>query len=106
MFSLKQKQNRSEPMEIIKINNEELYPCVILKPWMRKAIELNAIQAQYRLETAQGYNSTVQAERAYIKANKALKRLQNNVQDGVLYCTYLEKRFIKSIINEHRPSKF
>lgn len=88
------------------MEQETLYPCIILKPWMSKAIELNAIQAQYRLETAQGYNSTVQAEKAYIKANKALKRLQNNVQDGVLYCTYLEKRFIKSIINERRPSKF
>lgn len=93
-------------MNTIKINNEELYPCVILKPWMNKAIELNAIQAQYRLETAQGYNSTVQAERAYIRANKALKRLQNNVYNGVLYCTYLEKRFIKSILNENRPLKF
>lgn len=93
-------------METIKINNEELYPCVILKPWMSKAIEINAIQAQYRLETAQGYNSTVQAERAYIRANKALKRLQNNVYNGVLYCTYLEKRFIKSILNENRPLKF
>ena len=88
------------------MENENLYPCIILKPWMRKAIELNAIQARYELENATGYNSTVQAERAYIRANKALKRLQNNVQDGVLYCTYLEKRFIKSIINEHRPSKF
>lgn len=87
-------------------DNKTLYPCIILKPWMQKAIELNAIQAQYRLETAQGYNSIVQAERAYIRANKALKRLQNNVYDGVLYCTYLEKRFIKSIINERRPSKF
>ena len=88
------------------MEKENLYPCVILKPWMRKAIELNAIQAQYRLETAQSYNSTVQAEKAYIRANKALKRLQNNVYDGVLYCTYLEKRFIKSILNENRPSKF
>lgn len=93
-------------MNTIKINNEELYPCIVLKSWMNKAIELNAIQAQYRLETAQGYNSTVQAERAYIKANKALKRLQNNVYNGVLYCTYLEKRFIKSILNENRPLKF
>ena len=93
-------------METIKPNNEKLYPCVIVKPWIRKAIELYAIEAQYRLETAQGYNSTVQAERAYIKANKALKRLKNNVQDGVLYCTYLEKRFIKSILNEKRPSEF
>lgn len=88
------------------MEQETLYPCIILKPWMSKAIELNAIQARYELENATGYNSTVQAERAYIKANKALKRLQNNVQDGVLYCTYLEKCFIKSIINERRPSKF
>ena len=87
-------------------DNKTLYPCVILKPWMQKAIELNAIKARYELENATGYNSTVQAEKAYIRANKALKRLQNNVQDGVLYCTYLEKRFIKSIINERRPSKF
>ena len=88
------------------MENETLYPCIILKPWMNKAIELNAIQARYELENATGYNSTVQAERAYIRANKALKRLQNNVYDGMLYCTYLEKRFIKSILNENRPSKF
>ena len=84
------------------MEKENLYPCVILKPWMRKAIELNAIQAQYRLETAQSYNSTVQAEKAYIRANKALKRLQNNVYDGVLYCSYVERRLIKSLLNEYR----
>ena len=93
-------------METITVNNERLYPCCKYSPYVLKCVELSYVKARYELENATGYNSTVQAERAYIRANKALKRLQNNVQDGVLYCTYLEKRFIKSIINEHRPSKF
>lgn len=89
-------------METITVNNERLYPVCSFNPFVAKAVELEFIKARYELETATSYNSTVRAEKAYLRANTALKRIKNNVYDGVLYCSYVERRLIKSLLNEYR----
>jgi hypothetical protein len=89
-------------METITVNNERLYPLCSFNPFVAKAIELDFIKARYELETATGYNSTVRAEKAYLRASKALKRVKNNVYDNKLYCSYPERRLIKSLLNEYK----
>ena len=89
-------------METITVNNERLYPCCKYSPYVLKCVELSYVKARYELENAQGYNSTVRAEKDFLRASSALKRIKNNVYDGVLYCSYVERRLIKSLLNEYR----
>lgn len=89
-------------METIIINNERLYPCCKYSPYVLKCVELSYVKARYELENAQGYNSTVRAEKDFLRASNALKRIKNNVYDGVLYCSYVERRLIKGLLNEYR----
>ncbi len=84
------------------VNNEKLYAVCKVEKYVRQYIERAFIKARYELETATDYNSTVKAERAYLRANKALTRLKNNVYDGFLYAPYLEHREIKQIINSEK----
>lgn len=88
------------------MDNKKLYPCVPYTKITKQAIELNAIKARYRLEHAQGYYSTYKAEKAYIKAMSALKRLYNNVVNNMVYATYVEKIYIENIVNEYRTKLF
>ena len=54
-------------METITINNERLYPCCKYSPYVLKCVELSYVKARYELENAQGYNSTVRAEKRLFK---------------------------------------
>ena len=89
-------------METKTVKNEKLYPCCKYSPYVLKCAELSYVKARYELENAQGYNSTVRAEKDFLRASIALKRIKNNVYDGVLYCTYMERRLIKTLLNEYR----
>lgn len=89
-------------METITVKNEKLYPCCKYSPYVLKCAELSYIKARYELENAQSYSSKVRAEKDFLRASIALKRIKNNVYDGVLYCTYMEHRLIKTLLNEYR----
>jgi hypothetical protein len=89
-------------METITVKNEKLYPCCKYSPYVLKCAELSYIKARYELENSHNYNSTVRAEKDVLRASMALKRIKNNVYDGVLYCTYMERRLIKTLLNEYR----
>jgi hypothetical protein len=89
-------------METITVKNEKLYPCCKYSPYVLKCAELSYIKARYELENSHSYNSTVRAEKDVLRASMALKRIKNNVYDGVLYCTYMERRLIKTLLNEYR----
>jgi hypothetical protein len=67
-----------------------------------KCVELSYVKARYELENSHSYNSTVRAEKDVLRASMTLKRIKNNVYDGVLYCTYMERRLIKTLLNEYR----
>ena len=84
------------------VNNEKLYMVCRVDRYIESYIEKAFIKARYELETATDYNSTVKAEKAYLKANKALTRLKNNVYDGFLYAPYIEHREIKQVISSER----
>jgi hypothetical protein len=89
-------------METITVKNEKLYPCCKYSPYVLKCAELSYIKARYELENSHSYNSTARAEKDVLRASMALKRIKNNVYDGVLYCTYMERRLIKTLLNEYR----
>jgi hypothetical protein len=89
-------------METITVKNEKLYPCCKYSPYVLKCAELSYIKARYELENSHSYNSTVRAEKDVLRASMTLKRIKNNVYDGVLYCTYMERRLIKTLLNEYR----
>jgi hypothetical protein len=89
-------------METITVKNEKLYPCCKYSPYVLKCAELSYVKARYELENSHSYNSTVRAEKDVLRASMALKRIKNNVYDGVLYCTYMERRLIKTLLNEYR----
>ena len=89
-------------METITVKNEKLFPCCKYIPYVLKCAELSFVKARYELENAQSYNSKVRAEKDVLRASMALKRIKNNVYDGVLYCTYMERRLIKTLLNEYR----